>query len=117
MATSRTSYTPEQSFRVCNLYKQFPEDKTIKALAMEMGKTEKSIVAKLVREGLYKAQPYVTKKGEKPVAKSVHAEKLAALVGLTEPTDIKALARVNKGALAKIIAILQPENKLPLGKQ
>ncbi len=102
MATSRTSYTPEQAFRVCNLYKQFPEAKTITALARELGKTEKSITAKLVREGLYKAKPYETKKGEKPVKKSEHAEKIGKALNLPE-SDIAGLARANKNVLDKLI--------------
>lgn len=102
MATSRTAYTPEQAFRVCNLYKQFPEQKTITALARELGKTEKSIRQKLVRGGLYKAPEYETKKGEKPVKKSAHAEKIGKALNLAD-SDIAGLARANKNVLDKLI--------------
>lgn len=106
-----TGFTPEQSFRVRNFYEQniavYPAEKLIASLAKELGRSEKSILSKLVREGLYKAKPYETKRGEKPVKKSAHAETLAAMIGLTEPADIRGLARANKFTLEKLIETLK----------
>jgi hypothetical protein len=51
--TKTVNYTAEQTARVVAEYTANPSAEVIAALAMEMGKTAKSIVAKLVREGAY----------------------------------------------------------------
>ena len=107
MATTKTTkavnYTPEQEARLSAGYTggMTPEE-----LASEMGKTARSVVAKLSRMGIYKKKEYVSKTGEKPVKKDEQADKLAALVGLTE-ADADSLTKANKTALGKILAVLE----------
>ena len=96
------AYTPEQDFRVCNLYQQLPQEKTIKALAMELGKSEKSIIAKLVSRGLYKAVEYKTKQGTKPIKKEILADQLGNFLGLAIE-DKKGLTRINKTVLERLL--------------
>ena len=67
------------------------------------GKTTRSVVAKLSREGVYKKKEYVSKTGETPVAKDTLADKIGALCGLTEP-ETESLTKANKTALQKILS-------------
>jgi hypothetical protein len=71
--------------------------------AAKFGKTVKSIVAKLVRMEVYVKAEYVTKSGAKPVAKDDTADKIGALLGMTE-AEVTSLTKANKTALVKIEA-------------
>lgn len=105
MASVR-AYTPEQDFRVCNFYaeniKVYPSATLIKSLAKELGKTEKSITAKLVSRGLYKREEYKTKTGGIPIKKEILADQLGEFLGLGSE-DKKGLARVNKTVLLRLL--------------
>lgn len=96
------AYTPEQDFRVCNLYAQMPNPKTIRSLSLELGKSEKSIIAKLVSRGLYKAEEYKTKQGGTPIKKEVLAGQLGDFLRLGDE-DKKGLARANKTVLTRLL--------------
>ena len=50
-------------------YTANPTRETVDALADELGKTTRSIIAKLSREGVYIAQPRTTKSGEPVISK------------------------------------------------
>jgi len=76
-----------------------------------MGKTVRSIVAKLSREKVYVAKQYVTKTGEKPVKKDVTADAIGAILRLSE-NDIESLTKANKSALKAIFDALA--NSKPL---
>lgn len=97
------NYTPEQTTDVLAGY-MAGED--VKSIAQRMGKSTRSIVAKLTREGVYKKKEYVSKTGEKPVKKDIHADAIGALLGLTEP-DTQSLTKANKAALVAIFKALQ----------
>ncbi len=104
MATEKTlNYTPEQTAKMVEAYKAAPTAETVEAIAKELGKSVRSIVAKLSREGVYKKKEYTTKQGEKPVKKDELADKLAAVFGLTE-AEADSLTKANKTALTKILA-------------
>lgn len=49
-----TKYTPEQTLAVVNSY---ASGSTVEQIAQQLNKSTKSVVAKLVREGVYVAQP------------------------------------------------------------
>jgi hypothetical protein len=55
-----------------------------------MGKNKRSIIAKLVREGVYKAQPRVTKAGAPIVRKAELVAQIEAHFGIEMPTLVKA---------------------------
>jgi hypothetical protein len=100
------NYTPEQTRRMIDFYTS--EGKTedaAKALALEMGKTLRSVVAKLSREGVYEKKTYTTKMGEKPQKKDETADAIGAVLKLTE-SEIESLTKANKTALVKIFAAL-----------
>ena len=104
MATVKTvNYTPEQTAVLVSRY--VDESVTVEALALEFGKSVRSIVAKLSREKVYVAKTYTSKTGEKPVKKDSVADAIGAVLLLTEP-EIESLTKANKTALNKIFAAL-----------
>ena len=50
-------------------YEAAPTKETVVAIAEKLGKNTRSVIAKLSREGVYKAQPRTTKRGEPVVLK------------------------------------------------
>lgn len=99
------NYTPEQTAKIVGDYVANPSPETVNALATEFGKTVRSIVAKLSREGVYKKKEYTTKTGEPVVKKDAHADAIGAVLKLTE-AETESLTKANKTALAKIFAAL-----------
>lgn len=99
------NYTPEQTATIVAEYSANPTAETVAELAQTFGKTVRSIVAKLSREGVYKAKEYKTKTGETPVKKDAHADAIGAVLKLTE-AETESLTKANKTALAKIFAAL-----------
>ena len=107
MATAKTvNYTPEQTAAMMAAYVANPSAETVATLAEALGKTVRSIVAKLSREGVYVAKTYTTKSGETPVKKDAHADEIAGLANLTE-AEADSLTKANKTALAKIASMLR----------
>lgn len=111
MAEKIANYTPEQTAEIVEAYKASPTKETVDMLAEKLGKTARSIVAKLSREGVYKKKEYTTKQGEKPVKKDAHADAIGAVLKLTE-AEIDSLTKANKSALEKIFRALA--NSKPL---
>ena len=71
------NYTEEQVAYMRTMYEENPTRETVEILAEEFGKSVKSIIGKLSREGVYKKTVYKTKTGEDPITKKVLVEKLA----------------------------------------
>ncbi len=104
MATEKAlNYTAEQTVALVAAYQANPTAATVDEFARTFGKSVRSIVAKLSREGVYKKKEYVGKTGEKPVKKDALADKLAEMFGLTE-AEADSLTKANKTALTKILA-------------
>jgi hypothetical protein len=101
MTTKTVNYTAEQTAALVSAYTANPTKETVEAFAVKFGKTAKSVVAKLSREGVYKKAEYVSKTGEKPVKKDSVADEIGMLLGLSE-SDTDSLAKANKRALAAI---------------
>ena len=102
MATKLVNYTPEQTLQMIQDYQA---GVTVEKIAENMGKTVRSVVAKLSREKVYKAKEYVSKTGEKPVKKDVHAEMIGRILNMPE-NDVDSLTKANKSALKKIFEAL-----------
>lgn len=102
MATKTVNYTPEQT---AQMIADYQAGVTVESIALSMGKTVRSVVAKLSREKVYKAKEYVSKTGEKPVKKDVHADAIGAILRLPE-NDIESLTKANKSALKAIFEAL-----------
>ena len=79
---------------------------SVETIAESLGKSARSVIAKLSKEGVYKAKEKVSKlTGEKPVKKDAHADAIGAVLKLTEP-EIESLTKANKTALIKIFTAL-----------
>ena len=106
MATLKTAYTMEQTVALVEAYKANPSANTVAAFAESFGKSVKSVVAKLSREGVYQKKAYVTKAGSAPVKKEALADELQAAFGLSE-AEADSLTKANKMALVKILAAVK----------
>lgn len=106
MSDKTVNYTPEMTAELVEAYKASPNEATVKAFAEKFGKTVKSVVAKLSREGVYVRKEYVNKRGEKPVAKSALVARLAALTGETED-NLGSLEKATKHALEVLVRELE----------
>jgi len=102
MAAKTVNYTPEQTAKVVADYQS---GITVEAIADELGKTVRSVVAKLSREGVYQKKVYKTKTGEKVVKKNEHADAIGAILRLSE-ADVESLTKANKSALKTIFEAL-----------
>ncbi len=96
------NYTPEQ---VETIKKGYAEGLSPETLGQMVGKTARSVIAKLSKENVYKAKEYVSKTGEKPVKKDATADAIGAVLKLSEG-EIESLTKANKTALVKIFAAL-----------
>ena len=102
MTAKAVNYTPEQTAQVVADY---TNGMTVETIAQNLGKSVRSIVAKLSREKVYVAKTYVSKTGEKPVRKDAHADAIGAVLRLTE-AETESLTKANKTALEKIFQAL-----------
>ena len=108
MAEKAVNYTPEQTAKIIADYQA---GVAVEAIASALGKSVRSVVAKLSREKVYIAKQYVSKTGEKPVKKDVTADAIGAILRLSE-NDIESLTKANKSALKAIFDALA--NSKPL---
>ena len=102
MTAKTVNYTPEQTQKMINDYQN---GVSVETIADNLGKTVRSIVAKLSREKVYIAKEYKSKTGETPVKKDVHADAIGAILRLPE-NDIESLTKANKNALKVIFEAL-----------
>ncbi len=100
--TKAVNYTAEQTVK---MVADYLEGVTTEAIALELGKTVKSVVAKLSREKVYVAKAYKTKTGEAVAKKDDLADKIGAMVDGTE-SEIESLTKVNKTMLKKLLDAL-----------
>jgi|TARA_R100000149_G_C5729468_1_gene48995 hypothetical protein len=88
MATA--NYTQQQTEQMVSKYTANPTRETVNALAQELGKNTRSVIAKLSREGVYVAQPRATKSGEPIVRKAELVAQIEAHFGIEMPSLVKA---------------------------
>ena len=63
------TYTKKDVERMVDVYTTNPCLETVSKLSVLLNKPRKSIISKLVKEGVYLKKGYVTKAGEKPITK------------------------------------------------
>lgn len=97
--SEKMTYTAEQTQKVVVDYLQGVPVETI---AESLGKSVRSIIAKLSREGVYKKKEYVTKTGDTVISKEELADKIGTLCDLSEG-EIDSLTKANKTALQKLL--------------
>ena len=83
------NYTDEMVAQMTEQYEANPTRETVDGLAKQFGKTTRSIIAKLSREGVYKAQPRTTKTGEPVVSKQQYVDAINAHFDIEMPTLVK----------------------------
>lgn len=105
MTTKAVNYTPEQTTKMVADYQA---GVTVETIANELGKTVRSIVAKLSREKVYVAKTYVSKTGEAVIKKDTVADYIGEALGLTE-SDTESLTKANKTALKAIADFIKAE--------
>tara|TARA_A100001515_G_scaffold55538_1_gene43857 strand:+ start:814 stop:1245 length:432 start_codon:yes stop_codon:yes gene_type:complete len=84
------NYTDEMVNTMTEQYAANPTRETVDALADQFGKTTRSIIAKLSREGVYVAQPRTTKSGEPVISKAELVATINEHFGIEMPTLVKA---------------------------
>lgn len=102
MSEKTVNYTAEQT---AMLRDEYLAGVSVETLAASVGKTVRSVVAKLSREGVYVAKTYISKTGERPVKKDTVADAIGAVLQLSE-SETESLTKANKTALSKIFAAL-----------
>lgn len=103
--TVAVNYTPETTAKMIEDYKA---GTTVELIAESLGKSVRSVVAKLSREKVYQKKAYVTKTGEKVMSKDEIADLIGSLVTLSE-NDVESLTKANKTALKAIaFALAKP---------
>ena len=96
------NYTAEQTAKMVSDYQA---GFSVEIIADNLGKTVRSVVAKLSREKVYIKKEYKTKNGESAVKKDIHADAIGAILRLPE-NDIESLTKANKNALKTIFEAL-----------
>jgi hypothetical protein len=79
----------------------YAENKDTDALALQFGKSSRSIIAKLSRMGIYVKPEYTTKTGETPISKEEIVANIATLIDANVET-LESLEKANKTALQTI---------------
>lgn len=97
----KVNYTEAQEKTLREIYHDQGSD-DLKALAALVGKSEKSVLQKLVKMGIYRKKQPTTKTGQPIVKKDDLSSALADFIGLSEP-DAASLEKANKTALIQII--------------
>jgi len=97
------NYTDEITEYMVEQYKAVPTMETVQYLAEELGKTTKSIIGKLSREGVYKRAVYTNKSGDAPVTKVELVNNIAENLGI-EVENLLGLDKSPKSALKELEA-------------
>jgi hypothetical protein len=91
-------YTKEITDRIIADYKaKVP----VKDIATAIDVPERSVIAKLSSLGVYEKKTYTNKRGELPVKKSQHIDRIAELLEVDAET-LESLEKVNKAVLKLI---------------
>jgi hypothetical protein len=102
-STKAINYTDEQTTK---MMADYVAGVTVDIIATELGKTVRSVIAKLSREKVYTAKVRTTKTGTAIVKKDTTADAIGALLGMTE-AEIESMTKANKTALVKVLSSLQ----------
>lgn len=98
-STKTVNYTAEQT---AAMVADYTAGVPAEAIATAIGKSVRSVIAKLSREGVYKAKERTTKTGGAIVKKDTLVNAMQMQFGLTE-AEADSLTKANKTALEKIL--------------
>lgn len=93
------SYTPELTAQIVEEYNASPSRETVESIAGRIGKSTRSVIAKLAATGVYQTPERTTKTGDPIVKKEEMVEDLEKLLIISVPTLVKA----GKQDLAKLV--------------
>src|SRR4030066_3411 len=96
------NYTAEQTAKAVEDYKA---GVSIEAIAVAVGKTARSVIAKLSREGVYQKKAYVAKDGAVVQSKADLVTEIAAKLGVPAE-QVDSLESATKAALKLVAAAL-----------
>jgi hypothetical protein len=106
MTDKTVNYTDEMVEAMVADYSDNPTTDTVARLASEYDKSTRSIVAKLVREGVYVAKARVTKTGAPVVRK---ADLVAAIQDRMGGIELPTLEKASKADLTNLLNALPEE--------
>ena len=92
------NYTERETEYIVTGYKENPSMVTVQSLAEELGKSTKSIIGKLSREGVYERAVYKNKSGNLPVTKVEIVSSIATNLGI-EMEHLAGLEKAPKSTL------------------
>ena len=101
MTMKNVNYTPEVTQAIVTTYTDAPNMDTVRKLADNHGKTVKSIIGKLSREGVYQKATYTTKTGSKPITKAEIVAQITDKLDL----DVEAVAGLEKAPKSALVVI------------
>lgn len=96
-----SNYTEEQTQMMVGAYLDQPTRETVDNLAEELGRSTKSIIGKLSREGVYRREVYVSKTGESPITKVEIVNNIAESLGV-ESGSLAGLEKSPKTSLKNL---------------
>ena len=100
------NYTDEMVDVLVAEYTSTPTKDTVAKLAREFNKSTRSIVAKLVREGVYVAQPRTTKTGAPVIRKAEIVAEIQTELGVVTG-GLPTLEKASKADLQNLLALIQ----------
>lgn len=101
MAEKTVNYTPEQ---VAQLVQDYQRGVSVEELAQNLGKSVRSVVAKLSREGVY--QPKTAKAGTARVTKAQLVSQIAQLCDRSDE-QFESLEKANQEVLVRLVEVLR----------
>ena len=104
MSVKIENYTPEMVTEMIGAYVANPTQDTVERLAEKFGKSVRSIVAKLSREGVYQSK--AKEAGKRTMLKADMVARLAELCGVTEDR-FESLEKATGPALQTLIHALE----------
>jgi K+/H+ antiporter YhaU regulatory subunit KhtT len=100
-AHKTVNYTAEQTALIIKQYAANPSRETVEDIAKTLGKSVRSIIAKLSREQVYIKPESKTESGEVVKKKNDTADAIGAVLRMSK-NDIESLTKANKTALSII---------------
>ena len=96
-----SNYTEQQTDAMIAAYMLKPTRETVDKLAEELGRSTKSIIGKISREGVYRREVYVSKTGESPITKVEIVSNICEDLGI-EIASLAGLEKSPKTALRNL---------------
>ncbi len=103
-ATKPLNYTPEQTAFAVEAYTNSPDQATVESIARKLGKTVRSVVAKLAKEGVYHAKN--KEAGKRDMLKSEMVSEISQIVGRNEEV-MESLEKATGSALKAVLVALR----------